>query len=192
MSPKQNADLEKFAVFLKEGTIALFMERGELSFSKPPVMERKTIIEYQGRMRADGMEKFDNQPTYVSCVNFYASNMDMQKKKTLGAMIVYVQQTYLSKLMRMLQYPTVDEDDEKAMLDSCGTLSNIVAGRFKSEVSKAGYVELEMSHFSNYRNSALDGVSFSPSEYDKFEIKFDLENATRLILEVSMGAVPRR
>ncbi len=192
MSPKTNPELDKFGELLRDGTAALFNERGGIAFSKAPTMEKKDIIEYEGRMRADGMDKFNNEPAYVSCVNFYASTQDMQKKKTLGAMILYVQQTYLAKLMRMLQYPPFDDDDEKAMLDSCGTLCNIVAGRFKSEVSKAGYIELEMSPFSNYRNSALDGVDFCKSEYEKCEVKFALENATRLILEVSMGIVPRR
>jgi len=192
MSPKQNPELEKNAQILMKGTDALFKDRGQITFTKPAIMERKTIIEYEGRMRADGMEKFNNEPTYVSAVNFYVNANDMQKKKTLGALIIYVPQAYLAKLMRLLQYPPFDDEDESAMLDSCGTLGNIIAGRFKSGISNAGYIELEMSPFATYRNTFPLGVEFCPTEYDKYELKFDVENATRLVLELSMGPIPHR
>ena len=189
---KQNKELEKFADLLIKGVTALFAERGELEFSKDPEKERKTIIEYEGKMRADGMEKFNNEPTYVSVVNYYASEADMQKNKVLGALVIYVEQAYLPKLMRLLQYPPVDDESEEAMLDSCGTLSNIIAGRFKSEVSSAGYIELEMSHFQTYRNSAFAGVSFCPSEFDMMTVSFEIANVKRLAMEMSMGVVPTR
>ena len=75
----------------------------------------------------------------------------------------------LLEMMKIMKYPPVDEESESAMLDSCGTLSNIIAGRFKSEISQNGYVELEMSHFWNYRNNAFNGVAFPESEYHDFE-----------------------
>jgi len=189
---KQNQDLEKFADLLIKGVVALFKERGELIFTKDPVKERKSIIEFEGKMRADGMEKFNNEPTYVSAVNYYASEADMQKEKVLGALVIYVEQAYLPKLMKLLQYPPVDDESEEAMLDSCGTLSNIVAGRFKSEISSAGYIELEMSHFRTYRNSAFAGVVFCRNEYDMYTIDFEIAEKKRLVLEVSMGIVPTR
>ena len=79
---KQNSELDKFAELLNQGVVALFKERGEIKFTSDPVMERKRLIEFDGRMRADGMEKFENEPTYVSAVNFYANEKDMEKGKT--------------------------------------------------------------------------------------------------------------
>ena len=189
---KQNKELDKFAELLEGGVIALFKERGELEFSSPPKKTSRSIIEFDGRMRADGMEKFDNEPTYVSAVNFYASEKDLGKKKTLGALIVYIQQDYIVKLLRLLQYPPVDDESEEAMLDSCGTLCNIIAGRFKSEISSAGYIEIEMSHFKNYRNNAFNGVDFCYNEYTVDEVQFFIDGKKRLVIEMSMGAVPKK
>jgi hypothetical protein len=189
---KQNNELDKFADLLEKSVIGLFKERGEIDFSASPVKERKRIIEFDGRMRADGMEKFDNEPTYVSAVNFYGSEKDMEKGKTLGALIIYVEQSYIAKLMKMLRYPPIDDESDDAMRDSCGTLCNIVSGRFKSEISSAGYIELEMSHFMNYRNSAFGGVNFCYNEYDKYQLDFEIDKKKRMVIEMTMGAVPKR
>ena len=189
---KQNAELEKFADLLIVGTEALFFERGEITFTKPAEKARRKIVEYNGRMRADGMEKFDNEATYVSAVNFYANEKDMAKGKCLGALIVYIEQTYLPMLMKKLKYPAVDDESEDAMLDSAGTLCNIISGRFKSEISSAGYIELEMSHFMNYRNSAYDGVGFCFAEYDMFEVAYFIDDKKRMVMEMTIGVVPKR
>ncbi len=188
---KKNKELDKFADLLEQGTVALFKERGDLRFSSDPVKSKRRIIEFEGKMRADGMEKFDNEPTYVSAVNFYASERDMEKKKTLGALVVYVEQSYIAKMMKLLKYPPIDDESDAAMQDSCGTLCNIISGRFKSEISSAGYIELEMSHFMNYRNSAFAGVDFCFNEFDMCEISFNLDNVKRLVIDMTMGAVPK-
>ena len=188
---KQNTELERFADLLATGTVALFSER-ELRFSKPPEKQKRLIIDYEGKMRADGMEKFSNETTYVSAVNYYATQADMAKKRALGALIVYVEHSFVASLMKMLKYPMIDDESEKALLDSCGTLSNIIAGRFKSEISAGGYIELEMSHFMTYRNSAVVGIDFCPNEYFMFQNDFYIDGKKRLVLEMTMGTVPRR
>ena len=188
----KNNDLEKFSGLLLKGVTNLFQERGEIKFTKPPATQRRTIIEYDRKIPVDRIEKFNNERTYGSTVNYYGNAAEMARNKTLGALIVYVPEAYLPKLMRTLQYPAIDDEDEKAMLDSVGTLCNIVAGRFKSEVSSAGYIELEMSHFNNFRNSPLYGIDFCFPEYEKYEISFDLEGVKRMVLEVTMGIVPLR
>lgn len=189
---RENANLEKFADLLVKGVTELFMERGELQFTNGILKEKRRIIDFNDRMRADGMEKFNQQPTYVSAVNFFANSRDMAANKAIGALVVYVEQAYLPTLMKLLKYPPVDDESENAMLDSCGTLCNIIAGRFKSEIANAGYVELEMSHFMNYRNSAFAGVAFPGSEYHFFELSGSLDGVKRLVLEMTIGNVPRR
>ena len=188
---KQNPELEKFADILIKSTVGLFAERGEIEFSKKEKTKRK-IIEYNGRMRADGMERFKNEPTYVSVVNYFANATDMARQKALGAVVVYVQQEYLVPLMKLLKYPPIDDESESALLDSCGTLANIIAGRYKSDIVSAGYIELEMSHFSNYRNTSFDGVAFCFNEFSLYEISFEIEHRKRIVLDMSMGVVPRR
>ena len=184
--------MDKFADLLENGVIALFKERGDLIFTSPPKKEQKSIIEFDGKMRADGMEKFDNEPTYVSAVNYYANEKDMEKGKALGALIIYIENAYIVKLMKLLQYPPIDDESEEAMLDSCGTLGNIIAGRFKSEVSQAGYIELEMSHFRTYRNNAFAGVAFCYNEYNMYEISFEIAEKKRMVIAITMGLVPKK
>ena len=94
--------------------------------------------------------------------------------------------------MKLLKYPPIDDESESALLDSCGTLCNILAGRFKSEIASAGYIELEMSHFSTFRNSAVPGVDFCASEFDLYTINFLIENEKRMVIDMSMGIVPTR
>ena len=183
--------LQKFAAELARAVTELLKEKGEIKFTKDPVLVRKNILEYNGRMRADGMEKF-NDPTFVSTVNFYASAKDMEKHSALGALIVYVEQAYICTLLRLLKYPPVDDENIEAMKDSCGTLCNIIAGRFKSAISSMGLIELEMSPFSNYRNTASAGVEFCFKEYDKYEITFFIDNHKRLVVEMTMGAIPAK
>jgi hypothetical protein len=189
---KPNSDLIKFSDLLERGVIALFQERGEIAFSDPPQKTKKNIIEYKGKMRGDGIDKFNHEPTYVSAVNFYKDEKQMSGKKAVGALIVYVQQAYIVQLMRKLQYPPVNDESEEAMLDSCGTLCNIISGRFKTEISSAGYIELEMSHFKNYRNTAFDGIAFCYSEFDFYELSFKIDQAKRLVIDMTMGALPKR
>ncbi len=195
---KKNSELERFAEIFEAAMVSLFLQRGEIKFSGVR-KARKKIMEYQGRMTADGSDKFVNQgasamtttKTYVSAVNFYANKKDLEKKKTLGALIIYIEQSFLAKLMQLLKYPVVDDESDDAMLDSAGTLCNIIAGRFKSEVAKAGYVELEMSHFMNHQNKAFDGVSFCENEFDYFELQFDINDKKRLTVDMTMGTIPK-
>ena len=187
---EKEIQLKQIAGILAEAVKAIFAEKSEIKFSKEPVLERKNIIEYQGKMRADGLEKFEGVATYVSAVNFYLTAQDMGKHKAIGALIIYVAQSYIPNVMKTLKYPPIDDEDEKAMRDSCGTLCNIIAGRFKSGLVASGYRELEMSAFSTYRNSSFN-VEFCYKEYDKYEICYYIQDNKRLVTEVTMGALPR-
>lgn len=182
--------LKRLADILAQGVVALFDERAGIKFSQDPVLERKNIIEYNGRMRVDGMEKF-NEPTFISTVNYYASKKDMEAHKAVGALVVYVEQEYIVTMLKQLKYPMANDEDEEEMKDCCGTLCNIIAGRFKSDLVASGHVELEMSAFSNYRNTSIKGVEFDYAEWDKFEISFFIDGKKRLVVEMTMGTVPK-
>jgi len=184
-------ELEQQAKLLNETIKKLFKERGEIEFAKEPTLAKKNIIEYNGRMRADGMEKFNN-PTYVSFVNFYIDTKSMEKHSALGALVIYVEQSYVVPLVKKLKYPPIDDEDENAMKDGCGALCNIIAGAYKSALVTGGFAELEMSHFSNYRNTAANGIEFCFKEWDKYEISYYLDNEKRLVVELTMGVVPKR
>ena len=117
---------------------------------------------------------------------------DLAKKKTLGVLILYVEKEYLPKLMKLLQYPPVDDENEDSMLDSIGTLCNIIAGRFKSEIKASGYIDLEMSHFINYRNNAVVGIDFCRSEYDMYQMDCVIDKVRRVSFDMTIGNIPKR
>lgn len=187
----ENKELDKFAEILSQSVVALFKERGDIKFSKVPDLKRKQIIENEGRIRANGIERFGGEVTYVSAVNFFTNTAALEKNKPVGALILYVEKAYLPKLMKLFQYPPIDDEIEQALLDSIGTLCNIISGRFKSEIKAAGYIDLEMSHFINYRNNACTGILFCPSEYDYYEIDCFINGECQVSLDMTMGKVSR-
>ncbi len=191
MSQDENfEELFNLAINLAGVVKNMFKKRGELALSCEPVIEKKDIVEFMHRMRVFGMEKFET-PTFISSVNYYKSVKDLEEHKALGTVIVYVEQEFVGKLLRYLQYPIIDEDDEDELKDACGTLCNVIAGQFKAEVAKLGYIELQMSHFSSYRNSAFLGVEFASQQREKYEISFFLQDKKRLVIELTMGNIPK-
>ena len=184
--------LEQFAKILVKSVKKVFDNKEAYHCLGPVEMKRSRIIEFMQRMRVYGIDKFE-APTFVSTVNFYANLKDMEKHKALGVLVLYIEQDYVKRLLNMLQYPDIPDDDEE-LKDACGTLCNVIAGQFKIEISSlgGGYQALEMSHFSNYRNSALRGVEFNSKQMDKIEISFTIRDQKRLVLEFSMGEIGKK
>lgn len=187
---KTNPRLEDFAKALQSSVEQLFRERNDIHFSQDAKLEKKLIIEYGGKMRAEGMEKF-NDPTFISAINYYLNKTDMEKNKAAGAIVTYIEQTYVTTLLKLLKYPLADDEDLDALADCCGTLCNIIAGAFKTEISRMGYIELEMSHFKSYRNKIISGVDFCYNERELYEISFFIKDQKRLVIEVTMGILPK-
>lgn len=178
------------AISLADVVKHMFRKTGRTELSGDPLVQRKPVIEYMHRMRVFGMEKFET-PTFISSVNYYLTEKDLYEHKTLGTVIIYVEQDYVGRLLRILQYPVIDEDDEDALKDACGTLCNVIAGQFKAEIVNLGYVDLHMSHFSSFRNSAFEGIEFNSFQKEKYEISFFIGQIKRLVVEVTMGQIPK-
>jgi hypothetical protein len=146
-------------------------------------------VQFGRRMRVDGLEKFGER-TVFSSVYFYRDKSHMEHHNAVGSLIVYIPVSYISKLLHLLDYPRVDEDDEPAVLDGCGTVTNLLAGYFIKEMSGRGYVHLEMSYFESYVNTAVDGLEFSADQDFKYEIDLEVKGEKKLALELTMAAVP--
>ena len=181
--------LNNLAVILAGSIIKLFESRG-VRFSARPKFEKKPIVEFMRRMRIFGMEKFDN-PTYISIVNFYLNTKQMKQRAVWGLVAIYIEQDYMEKLLRDLQYPVVDSEDVEDMKDACGAVCNIIAGQFRAEILDLGFANLEMSHFSSYLNNAQSGVEFYNNVREKFEIGFFIKGEKRLVAELTMGPIPQ-
>ena len=108
----------------------------------------------------------------------------------LGALIVFIQADEIARLMWSFDYPRIDEDDDAAILDACGTLTNLIAGYFVKELRDLGRVHLQMSHFENYINTAVDGIAFASDETEKYAVDFWIKGTKRIVAELTMGPVP--
>ena len=164
--------------------------KGGLLLSARPLVIRKKIVQFGKRMRVDGLENFGERTVFAS-INFYFDKARMEHHRAVGSMIVYLPVSYIGRLLHMMDYPDVDEDDEESVLDACGTVANLFAGAFVKELKGLGYVHLEMSHFESYINTAVDGIEFSSDQEWKYEISFEISGAKRMVADLTLAHIPR-
>ncbi len=168
----------------------VFFERSELKFSAEPVIEKKPIVQFVNRMRIDAMEKF-NKTTFLSCVYYYKDQVTFQKHIPVGVLIVYIERKYVPEMLRLFKYPYIDYDNDDEVLDGIGAISNLIAGYYKKELARLGYIDLEMSPFKSAINTVLDGVDYPKNQTEKFELSFDIEDQKRMVVEVVMDILPK-
>lgn len=179
------------ALLLAKVVERILSRKAGIDLSKPPRLELKPITEFVRRMRVSGLLKF-NERTYIAAINLFKTEEDSEQHKAVGAIVLYIPETYVAKLFRELEYPSViDEDDQEALLDACGTFCNLIAGNFKSGLTQLGYQELVMSHFSSYKNEVLNGVIYDPKQTRLYEISFEIRGEKRIVADLTMGPIPK-
>lgn len=186
----QNQDLYPLSLILISAMTKMLEAKGQIYLSSEPKISEKPIVQFQRRMRIDGLEKF-NARTAMASINFYKDNEDMEHGKALGAIIVYIPTEYLSRLMWMLDYDRIDEDEEDVAMAACGTVANLIGGHFVKELSAHGYIFLQMSHFEGFINSCLNGINFFFEEDYKHEIEFYIKGEKQIVVELSMKKLQR-
>ncbi len=164
--------------------------KGGLVLSAEPHVVRRKIVQFGKRMRIDGLEKFGER-TVFSSINFYLDKERMDENQAVGTLIVYLPVSYIDRLLRMMEYPHIDEEDDESVLDGCGTVTNLIGGYFVKELKGLGYIHLEMSHFESYINTSVNGVEFSAEQEWKYEITFEISGAKKMVAELTLGHVPR-
>ncbi|MBF0330711.1 MAG: hypothetical protein HQL17_02150 [Candidatus Omnitrophica bacterium] len=190
MPDTSSARLYEFVDLLSKAAREMLQVKGNFDVSRKPVIVDKEVVSFHGRMRIDGLEKF-NRRTVFSVVKFYTDAAHMERDRPVGALTVFVETEHLPKLLWSLEYPRIDEDDDEAMLDGCGTLTNLIAGYYVKEIFDQGYVHLQMSHFESYINTAVNGIAFSVDQTKKCEISFIIQGQKRIVVELTMSNVPR-
>ena len=179
------------ALALSAAVKKIFYEKSGTTFSSEPVLEKKPVTQFVQRMRIDAMEKF-NTTTVFSVIEFAASEEGLEKRAYLVTLVIYLEQKFLPEFLRLLQYPYIDSDDELEVKDGCGTLTNVVAGQFKKEMSALGYKDFMMSPFDSYINTAADGVGIPNGATEKYEISFEVEGTKRMVVEmVALAVLPK-
>lgn len=154
-----------------------------------PESKEIDILEYEGRMRVVGMEKF-NAPSFIATVNYYLTEKDSESHKAKGAMVVYVDSENAGKFFKTLGFTVPDDEDDESMMNACGELCNLLGGGFKNELSGLGYADMYMSSPSSYKNSVTEGIEYSQDQNKKYELSFYYWKRRALIIEVTMGVIP--
>ncbi|MBI3601981.1 MAG: hypothetical protein HY209_03715 [Candidatus Omnitrophica bacterium] len=187
---KSNAELLTMARALSMAVKKVFFEKSETRFSGEPIIEEKRITQFVNRMRVDAMEKF-NVTTFLSAVHYYKDTAALEKNDPVGLIVVYIERTFVPEMLRLLRYPYIDYDHDDEVLDGAGAIANLIAGYFKKELSRLGYIDLEMSHFKSAINSVLDGIEYCKGQTHKYELSFSIEDQKRLAVEMVMGPLPK-
>lgn len=182
----ENKNLLELSLVLVTATKKILRQKGDIYLSAEPDIHEKEIVQFARRMRVDGLEKFGVR-TVVASVNFYLDKNHMDHEQAIGVLVLYIPQEYIARLMWLMDYGRIKEDDDGESKESCGAVANLIAGCFVNELSANGYVFLQMSHFATYINTAVDGIDFYPQENVKHEIEFFIRDEKRLVAELSMG-----
>jgi len=147
------------------------------------------IVEYEGRMRISGMEKF-NAPAYISFVNFYLTPLDMDKQRAKGALVLYVDFENAGKLFKALALPINDDEDDSSMMEANGKFCDVLAKGLNQELSQLGYTSLLMSPCENYKNSVMQGIQYSKDQKNKVELSFFYWKHKAIVVELTLAPIP--
>lgn len=178
------------SMMLAEVIKRILDRKASIYLSRVADFNLKPIIDFKNRMRVSGIEKFDGV-TYVSVVYFFLNEDDMKENRPIGTLIIYMENDYIEELLRKLDYPKIDEDNQDEVEDACGTICNLIAGNFKAGLTQLGYQELLMSHFMSYRTEVINGVYYDRNQKQKYEITFEIRNQKRIVAELVMGKIPK-
>jgi len=179
------------ALALSAAVKKVFYEKSETTFSGEPEIEKKPIVEFNGRMRVDAMEKF-NTTTVFSVIQLASSEDGLRKQEYLITLVFYLDKDSLPDFLRLLQYPYIDADEDLEVKDGCGTLGNVIAGQYKKEMASLGYRDASMSHFESYINTAVNGIAIPRGTTEKYQVTFEVDGTKRLVVElISFAMLPR-
>ena len=160
--------------------------------SQDPKVEATDIVNYEGRMRALGLEKL-NSTCYVSVVNFYLNQGEMERRgKPKGAFVLYMETENAGKFFKALEIKFSDDEDDATMISACGQFTKIITDGLINELSSRGYATLVPSAPRNYKNSVLEGVEYSSDQKTKHEIGFFYFKRKTIAVELTLAPIPKK
>lgn len=177
---------------LLESVEEVLIHPSGLSYSQEPEFSKKEIIEYEGRWRTFGPEKF-NDSCYLSSVSFFQTKKDFDKGHPVGTVIFYVKLEHALELFKILNLVVDDSDDgaEDDLVDCCGEVINIISGKVKSSLVAEGYQDLILSSPITRQNNISEGVLFNTKERNYFELTFFLWGEKSFVFSFCMGPIDK-
>ena len=187
----EQKDLEALATSLMSAAEEILSKMNNMIATEAPQSKIIDIVEYNGRMRANGMDKF-NAPSFVSVINYYLNQGDMDKHKAKGALVLYVASENASKLYKALGSPVSEDEDDSSMMGANAKFCNLLAQNFKNELTKINYADLVMSTPHNYKNLVMHGVEYSKDQKTKIELSFFYWKQKTIVIELTLASIPRK
>lgn len=190
--PAEGESAFTVALALSAAVKKILYEKSATTFSDEPRMEKKPIVQFVRRMRVDAVGKF-NATTVFSVIQLAVNEEYLERQEYQMTLVIYLEQKFIPELLRLLQYPYIDSDDEMEVKDGCGAIINLIAGQYKKELAVLGYKDMMMSHFESYINTSVDGVGIPKDAREKFELSFEIEGTNRLVIEMmTLPVLPKR
>ncbi len=169
----------------------LISEKNAVLPTQPTESVLKDIMEYEGRMRVSGMDKF-NSPSLIAVTNLYLNEADKQKNKAKGAVVLFMNTEIADKIFKAVGFTVPYDEDDDSMMKLCGQFAQAVVNAFKDRLSSAGYAALIASEPLVYKNNVSEGVAFSPDQVEKQEISFYYFKTKTILIEVSLAPIPKK
>ncbi len=192
ITPAEHASaLIDMSIALSVAIKKVFLKKSKTRFSEDPLIAKKGIVSFSGRLRIDAMEKF-NQTTIMSVVHYFKDQAHLKGNKPAGLLIIYLERNFVPEMLRLLQYPYIDSDDDRDVFDGSGAIINLIAGHFKNELKVLGYEDLEMSHFQSFINKVPQGVDYPRGQTDRYELSFVIDDKKRLVVEMVMAPLVKK
>lgn len=179
-------DLEKFSKLLINTVNATLADAPKITVTGEPEVAEREIIEYDSRMRVLGLEKF-NGPCYTAAVNYYRSPEDLEQKKSIGAMIIFLEESSALKFLNALGHKGFDESEDDIILEKLGEVTNQMADTYKKELSKNGYRSLELSAPVTHKSDLPQGIEFDYDQLKYCEVSFNFWKEKTLIVATTMA-----
>ncbi len=171
---------------------SLLSKISNISQSQEPRVEASDIVEYENRMRVDGIEKLKST-CFVSVVYFYLSAAEMERRaKPKGTLVLYLETESASKFFKALGIAFAEDEDDVSMLSACGQFTQKISDGLKEELSGRGYVPLYVAKPLNYKNGVTAGVEYSPDQKMKHDIGFYYFKHQVIAVDVTLAPIPKK
>lgn len=151
------------------------------SFNEKPVIERKQVIDWQGRMRI--VKPPDC--AFVSLITLRRQKARIWHFSVHGFIVIYIPEDTAYTILRC--YGIVGEMKESDVRDGCGEFLNNIAGLFKRTMVSLGYEELEISTPHNFGFHVDELIDYR--ENFKFEVIFNHEEKKFLHIDIALSQI---
>ena len=178
-----NSQLEEVGALLQNSILSIFLKIGISPFDGEVKIEKRHIIEYERRMRASSIGKF-NAPAYCAAVNFYRTAAERQARNAAGVIILSLKEGS-EIIIKRAGIRDFDEDDRDVASEKCADLCLKFAQAFKEALSAAAFPALILSEPIHHRNNLPQGVQFPYDQYEEILITFQIKKQPALVMELA-------